>query len=196
VTQKRPPARVSEIRVSRDRPRPEHLASRASNPIAFPSERVAGRGGRLYAARGTIVTVVPQGNVTVTNDPRRRRERLSVVGVSVTRARLCFAFAAKSLTQSRNKKPVDVVTVTMLLRMASKSDIRRYGVLRRYSAPVSPLRTASPSSVSLYFPARVCVTSFFMPLMARATFTLWGSPLNNRHPIFMARDDSEAFGSA
>jgi hypothetical protein len=33
----------------------------------------------LHAATGTTVTAVPLGNVTVTNDPRRRRERLSVV---------------------------------------------------------------------------------------------------------------------
>ena len=33
----------------------------------------------MHAATGTTVTAVPLGNVTVTNDPRRRRERLSVV---------------------------------------------------------------------------------------------------------------------
>jgi hypothetical protein len=79
------------------------------------------------------VTLGPLGKVTVTNDPRRRRERLSVVGGVVTKARVCFAFAANNLTQSRNKKHVGSVTVTILLRLSPKTDIRCYGVLRRFS---------------------------------------------------------------
>jgi hypothetical protein len=74
--------------------------------MPFLWEQVAGRGGRLYAATGTTVTAVPLRKVTVTNDPRRRRERLSVLGGVVTKARVCFAFAANSLTPSRNKKHV------------------------------------------------------------------------------------------
>jgi hypothetical protein len=111
---------------------------------------------------GLGVTLGPLGNVTVTNDPRRRRERLSVVG-------------GYDLRQNRHSLLRPVTSIFALVFRPLRAFLRRLGC---------------------NFRARVCVTSFFMPLMVRATFILFGSPLNNLHPIFVASDASVALGRA
>src|SRR5262249_47629850 len=63
---------------------------------------------------------------------------------------------------------------------------------------VSPLRTFSPSGVSLYRPERVSLMSLaaLRDLMQRRAFILFGSPLCSFQPMLIAIDEQLALGLA